>query len=343
MFQPTAEQLPPRIQVMTMICGFAASQAVRTAAELRLADLVQNGPKSTADLANATGANEDDLYRLLRALVSLGVFSEPDPGIFGPTELAACLQSDHPRTLYNLARMAGGSLQWQALGELIYSVRTGKPAFEHIFGKEMWRYFSEDDPEAGALFNRSITSQVGPDDELIAEAYDFSAIRTLVDVGGGLGGFLMTVLKRHPALRGILFDLPAVIEQARELIAEAGLADRLELVAGDFFQEVPKGGDAYFIRQVIKDWGDSQCRIILDNCVQAMNPGGVLLVVERILGPGRADLLDKLTDLALMVDLPGGRERDEAEFRRLFTTAKLAVRRIVPTRSPYKIMEVVPA
>jgi precorrin-6B methylase 2 len=342
-FQPTAEQLPPHMQIMTMICGFAASQAVHTAAELRLADLVQDGPKSTAELANATGTNEDNLYRLLRALVSLGVFSEPDPGAFGPTELSACLQSDHPRTLYNLARMAGGHLQWKALGELIYSVRTGKPAFEHLFGKEMWRYFSEDDPEAGALFNRSLTSQAGSNDELIAEAYNFSAMRTLVDIGGGHGGFLMTVLKQNPQLRGILFDLPAVIEQARELVAEAGLADRIELVAGDFFQEVPKGGDAYFIRQVIKDWGDSQCQIILDNCIRAMNPGGVLLVAERVLGPGRADLLDKLTNLALMVDLPGGRERDEAEFRKLFTTTKLAVRRMVPTRSPYKIMEVVPA
>ncbi|MBV9229013.1 MAG: methyltransferase [Chloroflexi bacterium] len=341
-FQPAAEQLPPHIQVMIMMHGFLASQAVHTAAELRLADLVQNGPKSTADLASATGTHEGNLYRLLRALVSLGVFSEPDPGTFGPTELSACLQSDNPRTLYNLARWIG-PLQWKVLGELIYSVRTGKPAFEHLFGKEMWRYFLEDDPEAGTLFNRSMTSQAGSADERIAEAYDFSAIRTLVDVGGGHGGFLMTVLKRNPALRGILFDLPAVIEQARELVAAAGLADRIELVAGDFFQEVPKGGDAYFIRQVIKDWGDSQCQIILDNCVRAMNPGGVLLVAERILGPGRADLLDKLADLALMVDLPGGFERDEADFRKLFTTAKLAVRRIVPTRSPYKIMELVPA
>ncbi len=341
MFQPTAEQLPPHMQIMTMICGFMASQAIHTAAELRLADLVQDGPKSTAELASATGTNEGNLYRLLRALVSLGVFSEPDPGTFGPTELSACLQSDNPRTLFNLTRMIG-PLQWKVLGELIYSVRTGKPAFEHLFGKEMWRYFSEDDPEAGALFNRAMTSQAGSDDELIAEAYDFSAMRTLVDVGGGHGGFLMTVLKRHPALRGILFDLPEVIEQARELVAEAGLADRIELVAGDFFQEVPKRGDAYFMRHIIKDWGDIQCQIILDNCVQAMNPGGVLLVVDSILGPGRADLLDKLTDLVLMVDLPGG-QRDEAEFRKLFTTAKLAVRRIVPTRSPYKIMEVMPA
>ncbi len=339
MFQLTSEQLPPYIQVLTMICGNMAAQAVHTAAELRLADLVQDRPKSTAQLASATGTNEGNLYRLLRALVGLGVFSEPDPGYFGPTPLSACLQSDSPRTLYHLARLGGG-WQWQALGELAYSVRTGTPAVEHLFGKEIWRYFSEDDPEAGALFNRAMTSLAGPVDEQIADAYDFSAIQTLVDIGGGHGGFLMTVLKRNLALKGILFDLPEVIEQAREQVAEGGLLDRIELVAGDFFQEVPKGGDAYFMRQIIKDWEDEECNIILRNCIQAMNPGGTLLIAERVLGPGTADLLGKLIDLVLMVNLPG-RERDEAEFRKLFAAADLTLRRIIPTQSAYKIMEAV--
>lgn len=160
MFQSKIEQLPPHIQIMNMLMGYMASQAIRTAAELRLADLVQDGPKSTAALANATGTHEGNRYRLLRALASLGVFSEPDPGIFGPTELSAYLLSNDPRTLYNLARIIGPA-QWKAAGELLYSVRTGEPAFEHLFGKDMWRYFSEDDPEAGALFNQAMTSASG--------------------------------------------------------------------------------------------------------------------------------------------------------------------------------------
>jgi O-methyltransferase/methyltransferase family protein len=339
MFQPTSDQLPPYLQLMTMICGSTASQAVYVAAELRLADFVQDGPKRAAQLASATGANEKNLYRLLRALVSLGILSEPEPGLFGPTALSACLLSDNPRTLYYLARLTGG-WQWKALGELAYSVRTGTPAFDHLFGKEVWRYFAEDDPEAGALFNQAMTSLAGPVDAQLADAYDFSTIRTLVDVGGGHGGFLTTVLQRNPALKGILFDRPDVVEQAREQVAEAGLADRIEFVAGDFFQEVPEGGDAYFMRQILLDWEDEQCSVILRNCMRAMKPGGTILVSERVLAPGRADLIGKLIDLVLMVNLPG-RGRDEMEYRKIFATAGLTLERIIPTQSDFKIMEAV--
>lgn len=341
MLQSTSEQLLPYLQIMHMIHGCAASQAVYAAAELRLADFVQDGPKSVAQLASATGTNEKNLYRLLRALVSLGIFSENEPGLFGPTALSACLLSEDPRTLYHLARLTG-DWPWKALGELMYSVRTGDPAFDHLFGKEVWRYFAEDNPEAGALFGRAMTSMAGPVDAQLADAYDFSAFQTLVDVGGGHGGFLITVLKRYPALQGILFDRAEVIEQARKQVVEAGLADRIELVAGDFFQEVPKGGDAYFMRQILLDWEDEECKIILRNCIQTMNPGGTLLVSERVLAPGRADLIGKLMDLILMVNT-SGRVRDEVEYRKLFAATGLTLKSIIPTQSDYKIMEVVVA
>lgn len=324
---------------MNMLMGFMASQAIRTAAELRLPDLVQDGPRSTAALARGTGTNENNLSRLLRALVSLGVLSEPDRGTYGPTALSACLQSDDPRSLYGLARILRPA-QWNAAGELLYSVQSGKPAFEHLYGKDFWRYFQEDDVEGGAVFNLAMTSLSSSADEAIAEAYDFSSIRTLVDVGGGYGSLLKAVLRRHPSVKALLFDLKPVIEDARELVARDGFEDRIELVAGDFFYGVPTGGDAYIMRQVIHDWSDSQCKIILDNCVQAMNPGGTLLVVERILGPRIADPLDTLNDLVMMVDNPGGRERDEAEFRNLFASANLTLRRIVPTGSPWNVIEV---
>lgn len=340
--QARSGQLPPPIQIMNMLMGYMGSQAIRTAAELRIADLVQDGPKSTAALASATGTDGGNLHRLLRSLVSLGVLSDSEPGTFGPTELSVCLQSDRPGSLYNFVRILGPA-QWKAAGELLYSVRTGKPAFEHLFGKDWWRYFREDDPEGGAVFNQAMTSLSDAADQAIAEAYDFSSIRTLVDVGGGHGSLLTAVLKRHPGLKGVLFDLQPVIEQARDLVGQDGLADRMEFVAGDFFYGVPPGGDAYIMRQVIHDWDDSQCKIILDNCVEAMNSGAALLIVERILGQGRADPLDTLTDLVMMVDNPGGREREEAEFRKLFASAKLAVRRIVSTASSYGVMEVAPA
>ena len=342
MFQPHAEQqLPPHLQVMIMTCGGVVAQAIQATATLRLSDLVQDGPKSVTQLASATGTNEKNLSRLLRVLVALGVFSETEPGLYGPTALSACLHSDDPRSLYHLARMSGGGWQWKALGELPYSVSTGLPAFEHVFGKEVWRYFAEDDPVAGELFNRAMTSLAGPADDLLAAAYDFSGVQTLVDVGGGLGGFITTVLKRNPTVKGILFDRPDVIEDARQQLAEAGLQDRLELVAGDFLQSVPKGGDLYFMRQILLDWDDEASANILRHCLASMNPGGKILAAERVLKPGRADLLGKLIDLVLMVNF-FGYTRDETEFRNLFASVGLTMSRIIPTPSVYTLMEVAP-
>ncbi len=338
MFQHMLEQLPPPMQVHIMICGGQVTQAIHAVAELRLADLVQDGPKSTPQLAEATGMDEVNLYRLLRTLVCLGIFSEPEPGYVAPTVLSACLQSDSPRTLYHLALMAGRGWQWKVLERSLYSLQTGKPAFEHLYGKNPYQYFAEDDPEAGALFQRAMKNLAGPEDELIAEAYDFSSIQTLVDVGGGLGNFLVTALLHNQTMKGILFDHPSVIEQAKEQIAQVGLDDRIELRAGNFFKEVPKGGDAYFIKQILHNWGDEECTTILQNCRQAMNPNGKILVAEHVLQPGKGDLLGKLVDLQLMSTIPG-RAREEVEFRKLFAATNLTLTRIIPTQSAFKILE----
>jgi precorrin-6B methylase 2 len=338
MFQLTSEKVPPHQQVLFMIHGAMVSQAVLAVVQLRLADLVRDGKKSAAQLAEATQTDELNLYRLLRTLVSLRIFSEPEPGYFASTELSACLQSDSPESLYHLTLML--EERWKTVGSLSYSLRTGKPAFEHLYGKDMWRYLTEDDPEAGALFNRAMTSMSGSLNQPLVDAYDFSSIGTLVDVGGGEGSFLVTALEHNPALKGVLFDQPSVIEQARERIAQAGVADRCELIAGDFLQALPPGGDAYFLRHILLDWDDAACETILRNCVQAMKPDGKILVAESVLGSGQADLLGKLIDLVIMVTIPG-REREEEEFRKLFASAGLSIRRILPTRSPYKIIEAV--
>ncbi len=339
MFQSTSEKVPPHVQVLSMIYGAFVSQTLLAVAELRLADLVRDGKKSAAQLAEATQTDELNLYRLLRALVGLGIFSEPEPGSFASTKLSACLQSDSPESLYHLTLLVGG-WQWRALGSLSYSLRTGKPAFEHLYGKDLWRYLTEDDPEAGVLFNRAMTSLSGSMNQPVVDAYDFSSVGTLVDVGGGEGSFLVTALERNPALKGVLFDQPPVIEQARERIARSGVADRCELIAGDFLQAIPPGGDAYFLRHILVDWDDAACETILRNCMKAMKPDGRILVAESVLGPDRADLLKKLSDLTIMVNLHG-REREEDEFRKLFASAGLSIRRILPTRSPHKIIEAV--
>jgi hypothetical protein len=281
MFQSPPEKVPPRVQMHSMLFGALVAQALIVAAEFRLADLVRDGKKNTAQLAEATNTDELNLYRLMRALVSLGIFSEPEPGYFAATELSACLQSDSPESLYHLILWAGW--KWKSFGSLSYSVRTGKPGFEHLYGKDMWRYLAEDDPEAGALFNRAMTSLVGSMNQPLIDAYDFSSIETLADIGGGEGSFLVTALERNPSLRGILFDQPSAIEQTRERIARSGVADRCELVAGDFRQAVPQGGDAYFLRHVLLDWDDATCEIILRNCMKAMKPDGKFSLLKKSL------------------------------------------------------------
>ena len=342
MFPSVQQEFPPSMRLVLLLCGEMLSEALHTVAEFSLADLVKDGPRSVSQLAKATETDEANLYRLLRALACLDIFSQPEPGYFGPTELSAFLQSDHPQTLYYLALMTGCGWQSKALKGLPYSIRTGEPAIHHIYGKSLQQHFAEDDPEAGRLYNQAMKSWGGPVDKLIADAYDFSSVCTLVDVGGGLGGFLVTVLKNYPHLKGILFDRPQVIEHARKHISKEGLAHRCELVGGNSFEEVPAGGDAYFMRQVIKDWKDEECKQILRNCVRAMNPGGRILVAEQVLGPSTADPLGKILDLVLVVASPG-HEREESEFRKLFIDAGLAMISIIPTHSPYKLIEGVSA
>jgi precorrin-6B methylase 2 len=339
MLYSPSEKVPPYMQVLSMLFGAYVSQAVLMIAEFRLADLVRDGKKSTAQLAEATHTDESHLYRLLRTLVSLGIFAEPEPGYFAATELSACLQSDSAETLYNMALLLVGFAE-KSLSGLSYSLRTGKLAFEHLYGKDVWHYFAEDDPETGALFNRAMTSLTASLNQSLVDAYDFSAIGTLVDVGGGEGSFLVTALERNPALKGILFDRPSVIEQARERFAQAKVADRCELIAGDFLQAVPQGADAYVLKHVLVDWDDAACATILRNCIKAMKRDGRILIVDTVPGPGRADLLGRLNDLNMMINT-GGRVREEDEFRKLFASVGLFMRRILPTRSSDKIIEAV--
>lgn len=339
MLQDALEQMSPPEQLHTFVCGIMLTQVMYTTAELRLADLVKDGPKSTQELAKATGTDPVNLHRLLRTLVALGVFSEPQPGYVAPTELSAYLQSDHPKTMYHMALLGGQEWIYRTLPAALSSIKSGQPAFERVYGKNLFRYFAEDNPQAGAVFNRSLQGVADTlDDEPLAAAYDFSSIHTLVDVGGGLGSTLITILKRNPAMKGILFDRPNVIEQARAQIAKAGISERVELVAGDFFQEVPRA-DAYFIKQVVHNWSDEDCKTLLQNCMRAMNPGGKILVVEVILKGGESDLLTKIRDFQLMTIFHGGRDREEIEFRELFASAGLTVKRIIPTPTQYKIVE----
>lgn len=336
MAQDMHAHIPPQAVMLDLLCGMMKTQAIHHATRLDIASLVKDGPRSTAELAAATGTQPEALYRLLATLASFGIFEEVEVGFFGQTPLSALLRPDVPGSMYDVSLLHGEQWQWHSWEAFAYSLQTGYTAFEHLYHTSLWEYF-HDHPEVGERFSKAMTGFSTQVNAPIAHAYDFSQFNTLVDIGGGHGSLLATILEMTPSLHGILFDLPPVIEEAQPIIASSSIADRCELVAGDVFTRVPQA-DAYIMKQIIKDWSDEQCIRILSNCRQAMRPGGRVLVAEQVLQPGRTMTTTKLIDLQLMTVL-SGQERYESQYRALFEQAGLRLVRIWPTHSPYSILE----
>jgi hypothetical protein len=336
----TTHQMSPRQILAQMLTGYWTSQALYVAAKLGIADLVEAGPKPADELAQATGTDPRALYRVLRALASVGIFLEKPGGAFAMTHLAGGLLTNAPGSQRAMAIMMGEE-HFRAWGELLYSVRTGKPAFDQIFGKPIFDYLA-DNPDQARTFDAAMTGVHGPETQAMLNAYDLSGVGTLVDVGGGNGSLLSVVLKRYPGMKGILFDRADVVERAKANLREAGLEKRCTTVGGDFFQEVPAGGDAYLLRHILHDWDDERALKILGSCRRGMQPGTKLLVVESVIPPGNNPFFGKLLDLTMLV-LPGGLERTEAEYRRLFSAGGFRLTRIVPTDKEVSVVEGEPA
>jgi hypothetical protein len=319
-----------------MITGLRKTQLLYVAAKLGIADLLHDGAKSCDELAHAVGAHPRALYRVLRALAGLGVFTETTEGHFALTPLGTLLQSGVPGSQRASAIWWGEEWQWRAYGALLYSVQTNRGAFEHVHGMPFYAYMDQH-AAAAACFNAWMMGATSLNAAAIATAYDFSRIATLIDVGGGQGMLLRTLLQTYPQMHGILFDLPTVIAGAREGIASAGLASRCTLTAGDFFTEVPRGGDAYTLKQVIHNWDDARAIALLKNCRQAMAPEARLLLIEQIIaadhGPSAA-----LLDITVFVNTGAG-GRMEDEYRVLLNAAGFALTAIVPTSSGLSIIE----
>jgi hypothetical protein len=318
-------------QLARLLSGYWYTQAISVAARLGIAELLRDGPRSAQELARATRTNPRALYRLLRALASLGIFAENE-GCFFLTPLAECLLDPSTKAMATVR----GEFQYRAWGELLHSVQSGRSAFEKVYGKPIFDYFSEH-PETGKLFDHAMTGVHGRETDCMLEAYDFTGIRTLADIGGGNGSVIAAILQRYPAMHGLLFDLPAVVERARANTKAAGLEGRCHVVAGDFFEIVPPGADAYLMRHIIHDWEDDKSITILRNCRRAMGQGKLLLV-EGIVPPGNEPSVSKFFDLAMMV-LPGGMERTEEEYRQLLDSAGFRLARIVPTRTWVSVIE----
>lgn len=336
----TSPTVHPAQRIVDLGFGFIFSAALSTAAELGVADRLTQGPRSAASLAEELGVDARSLYRVLRLLASVEVFSEDDTGRFSLTPAADCLRTDTPGSLRSAVLMLTQRIFWAPAGELTETVRTGRNPFERIFGASFFDFLTKDATQ-GAIFHRGMSSLSDMENGPIAGSYDFTPVRRVVDVGGGHGGFLLEVLEAAPHVRGVLYDHRHVLAEAR--IAQAGFADRCELVEGDFFESVPSGADAYVLKRILHDWSDEVCVRILRNCREAMVEHGRVLVVDTVIPPGSAPHGGKVLDVMMMASLPGGRERTEEELGKLFAQAGLRLSRVIHTPAALSITEAVAA
>ncbi len=335
--QTATEKSDPTAQLMQIMLGSFPTQALYVAAKLGIADLLKEGARTTAELAEKTNTHERSLYRVLRALASLQVFEETGSKTFELTPAAELLLTDHPGSLRDAAIFMGEKWHWVVYAEMLYSVQTGKVGWEKVHGLEVFPYFQKH-PEEYEIFNRAMTSLSTNVMPALVEAYDFTGVDTLVDIAGGHGRLLAGFLKSNQHLKGVLFDLPEVIKGASVLLKEESVAERVRLESGDFFEKVTEGADAYMMKFIIHDWDDERAVKILKHIHRDSAPNARVLLFEMVVPEGNASNFSVIQDLEMLVS-PGGVERTEAEYRDLLEQAGFKLRRVIPTKSPFSIVE----
>jgi O-methyltransferase domain/Dimerisation domain len=328
-------------ELVRLLDGFRVTQAIHAAVDLGIPDLLAGGERTADDLAEASGADPSALYRLLRALASLGVLHEAEGRRFSLTALGEPLRGDVPGSLRGWVRLTGRDHVWRSWGNLANALRSGENSFRQLHGAGVFEWRA-DHPEESAIFDAAMMSLTSAANAAILAAYDFGRFGTIVDIGGGNGTLLASILDAHPSARGILFDQAHVVSGAEPILRAAGVIDRCDVVAGTFFEAVPEGGDAYVLKSIIHDWEDEESVEILSACREAMAARSVVLLVERDLGAPNENPAAKLSDLNMFV-MPGGRERSDDEYAALFAQAGLRHSSTTPAANGYAVIEAAPA
>jgi len=332
---PAPPALPPNVRVFEMAAAAVAARALWGAAELGVADSLDNDPRSVDELAVTCGADSGALYRVLRLLAAHGVFVEHEGRRFSHSEMSRTLRTDHPTRTRAAVRMLGSEGMYRGLGALQTSLATGAPGWDAAMGEPVFDWLAHE-PESAALFNDAMIGIHGGEPPAVAAAYPFAG--TVIDVGGGSGNMIVNVLRQHPAARGVTYDMPHVVVEAQRRFEAEGLADRARVEGGSFFDGVPAGGDLYILSHIIHDWDEARCLRILEHCRAAKAPGGKVLLVEMVVTPPNVPHPAKMLDI-VMLAIPGGRERTEAEYRELLARAGLRMTRVLPTASPVSVIE----
>lgn len=324
-------------QLQQMIMGFRTTLLLHVAATLGIADQLESGPRSVAELAASCGCRAEELYRILRALSSLGIVRELADRRFELAALGEHLRTHAEGSLRAMAALYGERWIWNAYGNLLHSVRTGEPAFDAVHGQRFFDYLQED-ANAARSFNAAMSSYSAQELSAVCAAYDFSRFQTIADIGGGHGRLLAAMLRANPNARGVLFDLSEVCADAQQTLNHAGVADRVTVVGGDFFSEIPRGAQLYVMKSIIHDWHDDAALHILANCRAAMTSDARLLLIERLVGEPNEPDEAKLFDINMLAML-GGRERTAGEYRALLESAGLRLIRTLATASPQALIE----
>jgi len=332
-----SNELPPQAQMLQLITGYWMSQAVGTAARLGVPDQLVDRPRTSREVAKAVGADPQALFRLMRMLASIGVFAMDGQERFALTPLGETLRSGVPGSVKNFAIAETAPGHWQPWGKMFEAIKSGKPMCKPALGMEIWEWYSQN-PEEGEYFNGAMGDLAASVSDEVARIHDFAGCHKVLDVGGGHGILLAAILKAHPNMQGILFDVPRVTATAGESLETQGVAQRCEVVSGDFFKSVPPGADIHVLKQVIHDWSDAECTAILKNCHRALKPNGKLLLVEMVIPPDNSPGMAQAVDLNMLVILTG-RERTESEYRNLLPAGGFRLDRIMPTRTPFSIIE----
>ena len=337
--QPAHAELPPHVQLMQMASGYWISKIIYAAAKLDLADHLADGPRTADELAGPTGTHAPSLHRLMRTLGGLGVLTSTDDRSYSLTPMGEALKTGAPGSARSVALSFGSPAFVLAFEQIMHSLQTGETGFEKAFGMPVFDYFAQHTDEA-SLFSETMVGLNGGEAVAVAEAYDFSGVGSVVDVGGATGNMLAAILARHAGPRGILFDMAHVVADAPALLEKNGVADRVTIESGSFFESVPAGADAYIVSHIIHDWSEDQCLTILGNIRKAMKPDSRLLIVEMVLPPGDTPHPGKILDIVMLV-CPGGQERTPDEYEALLSKAGFRMTRVVPTESPVSIVEAV--
>jgi SAM-dependent methyltransferase len=342
-FQPASADInieQAKAEVLDLILGFQISQAIHVASSLGLADLLSAGPRTSTDLSVAAGAHPPSLHRLMCTLAAVGLFHEDDRGRFGLTVRGHALRSDLPGSCAPTAQFYAGPSAWCAWGNLLHSVRTGATAFDYAHGKSVWAYRAEHTDDSDA-FDCAMAAGTARFAEALLAACDFSRFATVVDVGGGDGTLLASILAASAHIQGTLFDQPHVVARAGATFDALGVSDRCKLLSGDFFVDIPGGADAYLLKSILHDWDDAASAKILSACCAAMEPDGRLLIFEHVVGPPNKSARGKLMDLNMLV-MTGGQERSLAEFTLLLKRSRFRLLSVTHTSTPISVIEAKP-